>query len=76
MVGLAFVACRRYRPRGVRPVEKACQQHCQNTGKEDPIEGSRAANRGYRRVEPLHLLELEEIGPDLFRSGLNCSRWK
>ena len=46
------------------PAGKARQQHRHDAGEEDAVEGPGAADRGDRRAEPAHGVEIEEVGPD------------
>ncbi len=43
---------------------KACQQHGEDAGKENAVEGAGAADRRNRRTEAEHLVEVGQVGAD------------
>jgi|GEM_PF-6215649 len=45
-------------------MENACQQHGENAGEKNTVEGSGTADRGDRRTEAAHLVEIGEVGAD------------
>ena len=41
-----------------------CQQHGEDAGEKDAVEGAGAADRRNRRAKTLHLVEIGEVGTD------------
>jgi hypothetical protein len=53
-----------FNPRSVRWAKDAGKQDRQDSGQKDPIESPGSADRDDRRAQPLHLVEVEEVGTD------------
>ena len=60
---------RRAAPRVVARGEDAGEQHRQNPGQKDAVEGAGTADRGDRRAQPLHLADIEQVGSDQATEG-------